>query len=808
MILKNKTALAFISFVILAASLPAYASPSCSNLFEQKAQAKQKNLKYMDFVHLARDRAANKGHQPPEFIRLERASRGMDVQADPIARALEKALPKGASKIDQELFKSSQAGWVKTTSQSFVSLRAEVDFEGQKIATNVGVSTEALYDNLSRTTQTFVPKKAEAVLVFMHGGGTSTTGHHVAANLSATLRNENIAVVSFDQLWHAMGPRVPFRDTRHYFDFVRAFITQYIKPSGVPVILGGHSMGGIFSDIYMRLYNDGLVNGVISMSGVVDPAPGKSMVEKLKAELIDESRDGEVDELLLQGKISPFYELMIGDFGPQNDWSVPAHRGKQYLPALYLWGTADSLYRGKEQLIADNLIPLENVTLKLYDNRVTTMSLKAAEAKLKKLKEAGVENPEVLPDAPEVGHLIFDSFPANVRTIEQARAAKLEAYQDIAQWIKTKFLKNSSSGEPAADKSKKVGQTAEASREQMLQAIIGTYFNSPAFRQFLDHAEIPVRDTPEEMREVRNAVYKAKALRAGKVQAELDNLMAGIEKATGTRDLDELLAHLSLSWAPKGPEGDQAREWIRTRDQLEKESSELNKANRINEQLVEKKKSEARKAHASLEELLAPYRGDNRAELDIQSRALEMAFTKKTETANQLYESQHAYSDAIAEFRLQAYQQGMRSIVGLKTPQHILDKIALYEQRLADYEASRLEFDETLVREAESGGLGSEIRNRAEKANAAQKEFEMERARYEELENRKQEIIHRSLEIESNLSALDGGKYVEIRRMRGSDLFSLPQDQFMENYPQLQKLWASWKVVASDKPEAEDGSLY
>ncbi len=305
----------------------------------------------------------------------------------------------GTSLIGHSLKGANEPGVVKTTSGNMIHLRAEIDGE----ATNIGVNYNALRDNLGRKNKSYVRESAEAVILFIHGGGTNTTGHHVAAQIMDYMNPRGIDVISLDLKWHGEGARNSPESVKKELEILRKFARVLSGDTKKPIFLVGHSMGGVIADLYMRNFpNDRLFAGVASLSTVADAAPGQPISAKRKreSEIDAVNRNNEnipADErnlgaqLARLGKISPtcgFYcdVLMTGV-----DWSFPAHRGDEYIPALYIIGRGDGLYQGYESAFADGVGKLKNVELVVYDQR----------------RDIRAKDGQKI----TIGHLIFDHKP-------------------------------------------------------------------------------------------------------------------------------------------------------------------------------------------------------------------------------------------------------------------------------------------------------------------------------------------------------------------------------------------------------------
>lgn len=370
--LQNILRISLISLLVFSAQAGhASLDKPCSKLIEQffnRTLNEYKNDATAASKHIRTPRLVN----PQE--EMEIVKDWTNVKQPKIITAI---LPKDVHIINHSLNGANEEGVVKTNGGVMAHVRAYV----RGIGSNFGVNFYALMDNLFHKNPSFVRSDAEAVVVFIHGGGTKTTGHHVAASLMNFLNPYKVDVVSLDLPWHGEGPRNSVENATDSINLVREYIEKYITPAGKPVFISGHSMGGVFSDVYRRLYpNDKLVKGIISLSTVADAAPGKTIEEKHAAEiLINEFNktnpnipEDEIDlsnSLARQNKIAPLCGAFCSTFMNEVDWALPAHRGSNYVPGLYVIGEGDALYQGSQKSFKEFVGELNNTELVVFGKR-------------------------------------------------------------------------------------------------------------------------------------------------------------------------------------------------------------------------------------------------------------------------------------------------------------------------------------------------------------------------------------------------------------------------------------------------------
>ena len=303
----------------------------------------------------------------------------------PTPKLLESLLPEDVHFINHQLHQPNAESVVKLAEQgSSVMARAYYKYQNHVYGTNVVFSTRALIDNLnSHSGQNWlVGENATAAILFLHGGGSKSSGAHVAGPMVNHFRNYGIDVLSLDLPWHSNGHR-EFLRFESEIETLSAFAKKYIPPN-IPLFVWGHSWGSVFAEQLMRMtdrpkkefvFHNNL-KGAIILSTAVDSAPGKSRKEKqeeynkriqyvrenpTKFKEANEER-GFWKTIINDGKISPLGVFYSSGTIFQLDQSPPSHQGRNFIPALMIVGKHDSLvYLGFEKLykVYENLKNVE-----------------------------------------------------------------------------------------------------------------------------------------------------------------------------------------------------------------------------------------------------------------------------------------------------------------------------------------------------------------------------------------------------------------------------------------------------------------
>jgi pimeloyl-ACP methyl ester carboxylesterase len=370
--------------LIFSKSLSTYRQPTLESLHKASTEAQLKSgWKAPTFVTPAQEMELYKTRQGivgPTFV--------------------QNSLVPGDKLIPSALIDPSEPGVVKTRDGIMVHIQGNI--RGKSFV--MGVSNYSLAANETRTKKYYVSDDSRNVIIWVHGGGTGTTGHHTAANLMAYFRSYKVDVISVDMSWHAHGTREDFSSAKEVLDFLADFRHKYI-PEGTNAWLAGHSMGGAISLLNQQKYGDrkDVFAGIMALSPVIDVLPGGSIVQKNQEfERLDAinrtNKEMPVGDRILgemlarQGKISPvcglFCDLLIYSLDAQE-----AMKPEKNIPTMILIGKGDGLYQGSEKHF-DSLArhPGGNIQLHVLGQRRSM-----------KDKEGGkLEN---------VGHMVFDNKP-------------------------------------------------------------------------------------------------------------------------------------------------------------------------------------------------------------------------------------------------------------------------------------------------------------------------------------------------------------------------------------------------------------
>ena len=292
----------------------------------------------LDYVNRAVNKHRNDHQLHPEFTSVageRKLVEKWNIPPSGVPNRIKAILPEDVYLIGHQLPRPANPTTVKLgePGNTVLMARAHYTYAGQNFATNVTFSSRALASNLRNirnpdSKNWLVGEDAVFGIVYLHGGGTRSTGGHTAEGMINHYKYFNIDVLSLDLSWHGEGHREVLPPEVE-IKALSAFVQKYV-PSSVPVVVWGHSWGATWAEMLMGMVNrphDKLffhhnTKGVLIMSPPVDAAPGKGMHSKLKEyqRLIEDSRKnkqhlyapkevGIWTQMVHQGKINPLSSL-------------------------------------------------------------------------------------------------------------------------------------------------------------------------------------------------------------------------------------------------------------------------------------------------------------------------------------------------------------------------------------------------------------------------------------------------------------------------------------------------------------------
>ena len=273
--------------------------------------------------------------------------------------------------------------------------RAQYEYKGENLWTNVIFSRNALYDNindLSSSKKWLVGTTAKAAILFLHGGGTRTA---TAANFTEEINH--IAKLGFhgiaiDLPLHNNGS-MDIKKIEEHALAIGEFTKKYIPPH-VPLFIYGHSFGGVVTEKIMQMSADkdnpsfhSSLSGIITASPPIQDSSlmhteggveamladyverlnqARKQVQEMK---LDDLPEGNVMQGLIEENKVSFVNGMYTSWALHDvDYNIPSHKGADYLPTLMLMGKYDQLvYLGFEDLFDNYYGNLSNVKSVYFD---------------------------------------------------------------------------------------------------------------------------------------------------------------------------------------------------------------------------------------------------------------------------------------------------------------------------------------------------------------------------------------------------------------------------------------------------------
>lgn len=811
----------FLSVVSLFLTTTSQAALRCENLF---IEARQSLTQYKTSAREKSSSQAPKYSNPQYEMMAAKTWNG--VKGPQILQAM---LPEGVSFIDHSLAGANEEGVVKTSTGNMVHLRAKIG----DVGTNIGVNINALKDNLSRDKKSFVRESADAVVVFIHGGGTKTTGHHVAASMMSWMNVRNVDVVSLDMPWHGEGARMSFEDVKASLENARAYVEKYVAPAGKPIILVGHSMGGVVADLNMRLFpNDKLFAGIVPLSTVADALPGGSAQDKIVQEaLIAEKNKTNVnipeterdlgEWLARQNKISPtcgmFCQVLM--FGI--NWDTPSHKGNEYTPSLYVIGSGDGLYQGYEKAFADGVGRLAKAEVKVLNER---RDIKDKDGKLI-----------------TIGHLIFDHKPRIDFAADLPEVAKQSILNGTIK--EAEFNKLREEGKITMDAAYKFEDITEPETFVMvrnfirkvtgksldrvkvdnspLELVMQAYANNLAFREFAktyifqhmratDRAALIGQEMARLQERVRHFAH-VKKQNNGKLseteKAELD--------AANSR-----FAELSAILAQKGVVSaeNQAR-YNDLKGQLQVINNTTVPALTAERKQLRTQFDEKKKIISRADKLVAEF------EKSLTSKKLAQIFATKERAFKLLMKQDEKVREQTNAYLFASYSNG-KFKPGLfeNLPQNTVREFEKYEKIADLYQSILRKYEVVLMQEARDGHLTftgdpsrkeeieARLKEAAVAATAANAEVQIILARLDQLDKETTEMANQTFKIEKEMAALVGADYFATEYYTIEQLLSQDIEAARSNKDGLsgilQRLWADWQKIWSVRISESNDSLY
>lgn len=696
----------------------------------------------------------------------------------------------GVRFVDHELYLNARKGIVKMAdSGEFISMRADIPYKGKNLGTNIGLNKAFFLSNYQNKLKSLVTKDAKAVVIFMHGGGTKTTGHHVAAQLSNHLSSYDVDVISLDMPWHAEGPRDHFANADEFVGWMRAFIDKYIKESGKPVFLAGHSMGGEMANIYLRASgkNDNWVDGVISLSPPVDPVPEVTdartklseiakmwreielggtykeddaelaVLAKLKEKFatagkqlneIGNTDEGILDETTFQGKNNPIGVLFEQILTVANTWKLPEHKGDDYLPALFAWGKYDYLLSGKYyDYINQYIAPLSNVDLKLYGHRETVGGT--------------IE---------KIGHLIFDHY-------DLEKQDEIESFLDVRNFI-SKVIGKDLTISPSNPGNNDV---------QMISTLIREYAISLDFRAFVDSAKIERRIAldPAEFDRLTKEI-QALSPKMG------DKTIPDDEKKVIRERLNEVKDKVRGSYIPSGAEGEKGREIQVTVNALEKEYQDYSKSQKTLLKFYNSMAPRMNSKEKKLEELIrAAVRKSNDPRVEELAGEYEKAKELLLKETTKVYQAVDKHIDKVLSLGDKVTEEDL-------VPEESLYKtFREYEYDYFDgvFVKSKEAYENLISDLAAQGKLGDELMNEVKALEAEQELVKNARLALDLIEYKMFSIQEESNLLKREISDLYSGDVWKYETITLKEIFEGGPTAISENLGLLQEFWKKWKAL-------------
>lgn len=800
----------------------------CFEIFKDRSHAPESVFYYLDVVE-----KANATPRDPRFIdpKEEVMLAATWGGTKDVPTMIRRTLHERTSVIDYQLL-AADKGTVKVAGAgNFMSLRLNHTWRGKDMSTNLGTTADALIASALNKSSYMVPKNAKGVIFFLHGGGTKTTGHHVAANLTNFMNQFGVVVIAIDAPYHAYGPRATDLAPREYYEYLRDLRNELV-PEEVPTFVGGHSMGGLHADNIMRLSADSsfgfqkAFKGLISLSPPVDNAPGKSLKAKSLAEeliLRDETvrakiLESEVDlnvALLKEGKTSALSGVSTESFMALVNWTKPADNGASMIPSLYVMGAKDALYVGREKIFDEYVTELSNTDVVIIGPRPTFKSVR--------------DNSKY----EDIGHMIFDHYRPGTEVVREGQKKahpEPETFNLIKEYIEAqtgqtlaRSFRYDAKGNQQTNSNPLLTDYAGSSIG-LIQRIVQEYYNNLAFRTFTERYSFLVRVAkPEQQqlgqekgqlqKEFKELTSEIKALRKNDPEGRL---AAKEERLTQVQArTQEILAKSKSNWIPEGELQSFAEANVGRRKEIAQEVRVLNDSKKV----LVKELTQVRQRRDQLQSKHERTINHKMDELSESHPEVAVAFKVYEQAAERMVEMQEKMNEMNSEMVHRMIEE--HNYIIDPSPAHI-DVYRQLDKAFAEFNVAERAWRGEIEKAIGRGELGKEEAEVFIELYGNIEAFALGKpakdSLIEKTESLKDEI--EALEIQmSKLQVEENSLLVAYIKKVTPELFDIemttmakemnrPLEDVLEHPGRLENAWGTWTKIWKERPPEQATSLY
>lgn len=436
-------------------------------------------------------------------------------------KTLDAFLPEGVTFIGHQLREAASPNVVKVQ-ENGATVMLRVSKEEFGFDTNVAISkyVPVTYVNEAPKDRYLVRKDAKAAIIYLHGGGTPTTGAHIAESEINHYAMYNVDVVSFDMAAHGEGSRDFYSEGQEEIDGIYKFIKRAV-PKGVPVFVVGHSMGGVYADIMMRQSDseDYPMRDIIAGFGILSPAvdakPGASAYERavemgrrLESQKTDPDFDIKAapsereifDQMARDGKLNPIASLHIGMIMAEMNHVPPAHNGDVWTPSIMVVGEGDPLvYVGFEDLFetAFNLNNVEKHSIETAPDRDGVVK--------------------------RVGHLLADYYITT--TVKDPKSGKETEVTEVLPLKLVREFINKRIMEVRPEKGPLESSKNEGAKDSA--SIFQAYASDLVFREWVEHGRMVIKENLDGFKDIAREVPKIEA----EIRSHMERVFPGATKS-------------------------------------------------------------------------------------------------------------------------------------------------------------------------------------------------------------------------------------------------------------------------------------